>query len=50
MYTDEIDRTWEGYTWIGISFSTLVLFAPAVPFLYLMMFLVGVVSLNAKKY
>lgn len=50
MYTDEIDRTWEGYTQIVISFTTLVLFAPVVPFLYMMMFLMGVVSLNAKKY
>lgn len=50
MYTDEIDRTWEGYTAVVISFTTLVLFAPIVPFLYVMMFFNGVVSLNAKKY
>lgn len=50
MYTDEIDRTWEGYTAIVISFTTLALFAPIVPFLYTMMFVTGVVDLNAKKY
>lgn len=49
MHSDEIDRTWEGYNQIIIAFTTLVLFAPIVPFLFLMMFLVGVVSLNAKK-
>lgn len=50
MYTDEIDRSWEGYTAIVISFTTLALFAPIVPFLYTMMFVTGVVDLNAKKY
>lgn len=50
MYTDEIDKTWLGYTAVVISFTTLALFAPIVPFLYFMMFLSGVVTLNAKKY
>lgn len=50
MYSDEIDSTWQGYTAVVISFTTLALFAPIVPFLYVMMFLNGVVTLNAKKY
>lgn len=33
-----------------ISFTTLILFAPIVPFLYFMIFVSGVISLNAKKY
>ena len=50
MYNDEIDRAWEGYTATAISFTTLCLFAPFVPFLYVMMYVAGVVFLNAKKY
>ena len=50
MHNDEIDRTWEGYTEIVISFSSLCLFAPIVPLLYVMLYLSGIVFLNVKKY
>ena len=50
MYSDEIDRTWNGYTAVVISFSFLILFGPIVPFLYFMTFLTGIVSIHAKKY
>lgn len=50
MYTDDVDNTWMEYTKIVISFSTLILFGPIVPFLYTMMFIAGLISLHSKKY
>ena len=50
MFTDEIDKTWQGYTKVVISFSMLIMFGPIVPFLYFMIFVNGIVSLHAKKY
>lgn len=50
MYNDETDLTWQGYTELVITFTTVILFAPIVPFLLPLMLVSGIISLNSKKY
>ena len=50
MYNEEIDRTWLGYIKVIIIFTALALFAPALPFIYFMLYITGVIGLHSGKY
>lgn len=50
MYNDEIDNTWLGYIKLVSIFTALTLFGPALPFLYVILFLTGVIGLHSGKF
>lgn len=50
MFNEELDNSWMGYMKIISVFTATALFAPALPFSYVMMYVTGVVRLHASKY
>jgi hypothetical protein len=50
MFTSEIDSTWLGYVNLINVFTALAMFGPALPLLYVMMFISGLVRLHSSKY
>ena len=50
MYNEEIDGTWLGYIKLISIFTALALFGPALPLIYVMLYLTGVIGLHSGKY
>ncbi len=50
MFNDQIDNTWTAYMNIITVFTALALFGPALPFVYVLLFVSGVVRLHSSKY
>ena len=50
MYDDELDKSWLGYIKFVGLFSSLALFGNALPLIYLMLYLTGIVGIHAGKY
>lgn len=50
MYNEELDNSWQGYMAIINVFTATALFAPALPFAYVMMFITGIVRMHTSKY
>jgi hypothetical protein len=50
MFNQSIDNSWIGYMNIINVFTALALFGPALPFVYVMMFVISLVRLHSSKY
>lgn len=50
MYDDELDRSWLGYIKYISIFTSLALFGNALPLIYVMLYLTGIVGMHAGKY
>jgi len=50
MFNGEVDNSWIGYMNVISVFTALALFGPALPFVYVMMFVSSLVRLHASKY
>ena len=50
MYDDELDKSWLGYIKFILLFTSIALFGNALPLIYVMLYLTGIVGIHAGKY